>query len=271
MLDEQGVQKVITATYYPRMAATFALGFLALFLLVVTVGQLMSFKYIGAGIQAANTITVNGEGKITAVPDTATFTYTVEDTAADVATAQSKATTQANAIISYLTGAGVDSTDIQTSDYSISPQYQYSSQVCPAYGYCPPQTQTISGYQVSQTETVKVTDISKAGTLLSGVGQHGASDVSGLTFTVSNEQDLENQARDKAIADARSNAQDLASALGVSIVNVVSYTESSNNPSPVVYAMASDAAVAPKAAAVPNIPAGQNTITSDVSVTYQIR
>ncbi len=272
MMDEQGIQKVITATYYPRIAAAFALTFLALFLLVATLGEIMNLKYIGAGIQPTDTIVVNGEGKVTAKPDTATFTFTVDNTAADVATAQSKSTTQANTIISYLESAGIDESDIQTTDYSINPQYQYSDQACPAYGYCPPQKQTISGYEVSQTDTVKVTDITKAGTLLAGVGQRSVSDVSGLTFSVSNQQDLENQARDMAITDAQSNAQDLAKALGVSIVSVVGYNDNQVTPVTPMYAMASNAA-APAAEAVPTptIPAGQNTITSDVSVTYQIR
>ena len=55
--------------------------------------------------------------------------------------------------------------------------------------------QTITGYQVSETESVKVTDITQAGTLLAGVGTRGVSNVSGLSFTVANQDALSDQAR----------------------------------------------------------------------------
>ena len=73
--------------------------------------------------------------------------------------------------------------------------------------------------------SVKVTDISKAGTLLAGVGTRGVSDVSGLTFTVADQNALEAQARDKAIADAQSKAKDLAGALGVSLIRITGFNE----------------------------------------------
>ncbi|HUO55943.1 MAG TPA: SIMPL domain-containing protein [Candidatus Paceibacterota bacterium] len=275
--DNQTVRQIIEVTHWPRIMAAAALGMLAIFLLVATVNELRSYKFIGAGIQPTSTIDVSGTGKVTAVPDTATFTFTTQATAADVGTAQSKATQATNAIVSYLTGAGVSSKDIQTSDYEIYPQYSYQDAACPlnvssggTIPYCPPGKQTLTGYQISQTDTVKVEDLSKAGTLLAGVGSRGVSDVSGLTFTVSNQEDLQNQARDMAIADAQKNAQDLAKALGVSIVDVVSYSENNNTPGPLpIYAMATNGAGS-SAPVAPQISTGQNTITSDVSVTYEI-
>ena len=270
-MEEQSVQKVINATKSVRTMAATALGMLALFLLVGTVSELRSYNYIGAGIQPSDTITVSGEGKVLAVPDTATFTFTVDEMAADVATAQGKATTAANAVTDYLKQQGIAETDIQTTDYNVNPQYQYSTQICANNGFCPPQKQTISGYEVSQTDIVKVSDITKAGTILSGVGTHGVSDVSGLTFTVADEDALDAQARDKAIADAQSKAKALASSLGVSIIRVTGFNEDQGTRPVPMYAMASGASAAPEAAVAPEISTGQNTITSDVSVTYEIR
>jgi uncharacterized protein YggE len=272
-MEDQSVQKIINATYPVRMMAAAALGLLALFLLIATVSELRAYNYIGAGIQPANTITVTGEGKTFAVPDTATFTFTVDETAPDVATAQSKATTAANTVITYLKGAGITDADIQTTDYEVNPQYQYGSQVCVNNGYCPPQKQTVSGYEVAQTVSVKVTDISQAGTLLSGVGTRGVSDVSGLTFTVADQDALEAQARSSAITDAQSKAKALASELGVSLIRVTGFNENSGGTVVPMYAMASrdSATDAAAPAPVPQIPTGQNTITSDVSVTYEIR
>jgi len=283
-MEEKTVQEIIKATYRVRTFAAFALCMLGIFLVIATVGEIKGLNYIGSGVAATNTISVDGEGDVFAVPDTATFTFSVDETAKDVATAQASATTKANAVIDYLKGQGIADADIQTTDYSVNPQYSYQQSVCPqpvyssAGGvssasaiYCPPSTQTITGYEVSQTVSVKVHDTSKAGTILAGVGSKGVSNVSGLSLTVSNEDALDIQARDKAIQAAEAKAQALAKSLGVQLVRVVGYSD--NNGGPVYYAKAStgmalDAAVP---AAAPQIPTGQNKITSDVTVTYEIR
>lgn len=272
-MEDQSVQKIISATHYVRMMAAAALGLLALFLLVATISEMRSYAYIGAGIQPSNVISVSGEGKVFAKPDTATFTYTVDETAPDVATAQKKATAASDDVIQYLKAQGVKDTDIQTTSYNVNPQYQYSAQVCTRDGYCPPSKQTITGYEVAETETVKVTNIDQAGTLLSGAGSRGVSDVSGLTFTVADENALDAQARDKAIADARSKAQQLATSLGVSIVRITGFSENTGgNPVPMYAKMSESAGASADAAAAPApIAVGQNTITSDVTVTYEIR
>jgi len=271
-MEQQSVQSILGATTLVRKMAALALAMLAIFLLILSVSALRSYHYIGAGIQATNTISVSGEGKVFAVPDTATFSYTVSDTAPDVATAQAKATKDGNAVIDYLKSASIKDADIQTTDYSVNPQYEYSSTICTANGYCPPQKQTISGYQVSQTVSVKVRDTAQAGTILSGVGTRGVSNVSGLDFTVDDEKALEAQARDKAIADAKTQAEALAKSLGVSIVRITGFSENSGGYPVPMYAKADMAVSASGAGATaPSIPVGQNTITSDVSVTYEIR
>ncbi len=247
-----------------------ALGALALFLLVLTIGQLKSYEYIGSGVTATNTISVTGEGEVFAVPDTATFSFTVDQTAKDVASAQASATKTSNDVIAYLKQQGIADTDIQTTDYSINPQYSYQQAACPPIApqvynagsvsgsaggaiYCPPGKQTITGYEVAQTISVKVHDTSKAGTLLSGIGSRGVSNVSGLTFTVANQDTIDAQARDKAIAQAKTKAETLAKSLGVSIVRVVGFSENGNSPIP-YYAKASGMALDSAAAPAPEIP-----------------
>lgn len=256
-----------------EQAAIFALAMLGVFLIVLAVSNIKQYRFIGSGVTATNTITVSGTGDVFAVPDTATFSYSVMATEKDVTTAQTKVNTKGNDIIAYLKGQGVDEKDIQTTDYSVNPHYEWNSAVCPAgSSYCPPGRQTLTGYDVSETVTVKVKDTTKAGTLLSGIGSKGATNISGLSFTVDNETALEAQARTKAIDDARTKADELAKELGVSIVRVVGFSE--NNGGPIMYAakaMAFDSASGASAAPAPEIATGQNKITSNVSVTYEIR
>ena len=254
-----------------------ALLFLGLFRATEAIGGLMGLKYVGAGVQAANTIVVTGHGETLAVPDIATFTFSVVSDKASVASAQSDATQKANAVTAYLKGQGIDEKDIKTTDYSVSPQYDYQNAVCPVaapnsgvVAYCPPGRQVLKGYEVRQTTSIKVRDTGKAGDILAGVGGKGASEVSGLTFAFDDPTGAQATARAAAIADAKQKARVLAGQLGVSLARIVSFSENSggSNPSPMVYGMA--AAPMDKAAA-PVISVGQNKIQSDVSVTYEIQ
>jgi uncharacterized protein YggE len=253
-------------------AAAIALGMLALFLLILAISSLKQYRFIGSGVTATNTISVEGAGDVFAVPDTATFSYGVMvSNAKDVTTAQTEVNTKGNAIIAYLKGQGVDEKDIQTTDYSVNPHYEYGQSAC-SNGYCPPGKQTLTGYDVNQSVTVKVRDTKKAGELLSGIGSKGATNLSGLSFTIDDQKALESEARQKAIDDAHAKAEELAKQLGVTLVRVVGFGE--NGRSPIYYAktMAMDSAYGMGGAApAPEIATGQNKITSNVSITYEIR
>lgn len=246
-------------------------GLLVAVLLVQVLSGLMGLRYIGAGITPGNTITVSGYGEALAVPDIATFSFSVVSEKPTVAAAQADATAKANATTDYLKSAGVDEKDMQTSDYSVSPMYDYVNRSC-VNGYCPGGEQVLRGYQVRQTTTVKVRDTEKAGELLGGVGSQGATEVSGLNFTFDDPDQVEDEAREEAIADAKAKADELVSQLGVSIVRVVSFSE---NGSGIPYKIeaygrggGADMAVAQSA---PEISVGQNKVTSNVSITYEIR
>ncbi|HXK39099.1 MAG TPA: SIMPL domain-containing protein, partial [Candidatus Paceibacterota bacterium] len=136
-----------------------------------------------------------------------------------------------------------------------------------------PGKQVLVGYEVSQTLSVKVRDTKMAGDLLSGVGSRGATEVSGLSFTIDDEDALKAEARDKAIAQAKSKAEVLAKSLGVSLVRVVGFYENEGGMPIYAYGLGGDERMmtssAPKAS--PEIPVGQNKIVSNVSVTYEIR
>jgi uncharacterized protein YggE len=240
------------------------------FLATLTLGQVQGLRYIGAGIAAANTISITGHGEALAVPDIATFSFSIVSDKTTVAAAQTDATAKINAVTDYLTQAGIDKKDIQTSDYSVQPQYDYIQGVC-ANGYCPPGRQVLKGYEVRQTTTIKVRDTAKAGDLLAGVGGKGATEVSGLQFTFDNPTAVQTDARTKAIADAKSKADTLAKELGVSLVRVVSFNENSGGvPQPMV-AYGLGGGVSASKAVSPEISTGQNKVTDDVSITYEIK
>jgi len=264
---------IAKANYWMKLAGVAALGTLALFLLVGTLFALKSYRYIGTGISSTNTITVSGEGEVFAVPDTATFSVTIEESAKIVKTAQDTATKKTNAVIDYLKKGDVDEKDIKTTDYNVYPEYEYSSAAC-REGYCPPGKQTLVGYKVSQTLTVKVRDTEQAGELLSGVGALGVSQVSGLSFTIDDEDALKNEARAMAIEEAQAKAEELADALGVDLVRIVGFSEGgSYPPAPYAYGMGGVALQADSAvkSIAPELPVGENKIVSNVNISYEIR
>ena len=160
-MDEATANKIIEATHWPRMMAATALGVLALFLLVATIKVLKEYRFVGSGVTATNIISVSGNGEVFAVPDIATFSVTVQEEAKEVKPAQDAATKKSNDIFAYLKSEGVEEKDIQTTDYSVYPQYDYVQAAC-REGVCPGGKQVLRGYQVSMTLTVKVRDTEKA-------------------------------------------------------------------------------------------------------------
>lgn len=249
--------------------------------LVGVIVALASYAYLtikqSEGVQTNNAIiTVSGKGEVFAKPDIGTFSFSVHAEGKDASEAQSKSAQGNNAVVAYLKSAGVDEKDIKTTDYNLSPKYKYEQQPCPVSSSfviqsCPPANPVIDGYQVDQTVTVKVRDLSKAGDLISGVGNNGATNISSLQFTIDDESAITMQARQKAIDDARKNADALAKDLGVHIVRMTGYSEDQGvrymNYAAAPAMEAKDSA----AGTAPSVPTGENTITSNVNVSYEVK
>lgn len=255
-------------------AATVALAALALWGAASAIKTFKEFRFVGSGTTATNTITVSGEGEVFAVPDLATFSVTVTEEAKEVKDAQKVATEKINDIIDYLKSAGIEDKDIKTVSYNVYPKYEWKQEVC-SDRYCPPGNQEMIGFEVSQSVEVKVRDTEKAGDILSGVGNLGVNTVSGLSFTIDDEDALNAQARAESIADAEAKAQELASQLGVSLVRIVGFSENGGGyPYYKRDAMTMDAAYGmggAEMAVAPSLPVGENKIVSNISITYEIR
>jgi hypothetical protein len=241
------------------------LGLLAL-ALIVYVGLLArnaseQFNYIGKVAHDRDTIVVSGEGKVTSQPDLAQVSLGVQTDALTVKDAQAQNTQKMNAIISAVKALQVASKDIQTSNYNIQPKMDWTNG-----------TSKIIGYTVTQNIDVKVRNLDSVGDVLAKGGELGANQVGGITFTVDDPTSLQAQARGKAIDDARTKANALAKQLGLTIVKVVTFSENQGG-SPIVYPMMAKAydAVAAAPAPSPQIQSGSLDVTSDVSVTFEVR
>ena len=225
---------------------------------VTAANALKQNSYIGRPDAARDTIAISAEGKVTALPDIATISVGVQTENKAVSAAQKENSTKMNAIIEKVKSFSVAAEDIKTSNYSIYPQYDYVNG-----------RQIERGYMVTQNIDVKVRNLDKIGEILAAVGDLGANQVGGVSFTIDEPEDLRQQARLKALEAAKKKAQALADASGVKLGKVVGFSENEGYvPSPMYYAK--DAAMGMGGGGTPSIQSGSQDVIVNVTVLYEI-
>lgn len=216
-----------------------------------------------AALAASDTprvITTSGEGEVHATPDEAMLSAGVVSEARTAAAALADNAKAMNAVFATLRNAGVPEKSIQTSGFNVSPQYATDKDGT--------QTQRITSYQVSNTVNVTVDDLKKVGPTLDALVTSGANSIGGVSFDIKNPKAAMAQARALAVADAIERAQTLAKAAGVTLGPITSISESGGYepPHPLYRVMA--AAAAPMQTP---IAAGEQSVTANVSITWEIR
>lgn len=202
------------------------------------------------------TIVVHGIGRVSQVPDRATLSIGVETRAATAAAALADNNAKAAQLIKVLKDRGVQAKDIQTANLSVYPQYDN-------------QGRRITSYQVTNTVTATVRQLSDAGGLIDAAASvtGDAFRVNGISFSISDNAKALASARAAAVADARTTAEQLAAAAGVRLGALRTLSSSTSSvPTPVVQQLQS-ARVAD--AAVP-IEAGSQEVTAEVDLVFDM-
>lgn len=241
------------------------------FTLVLSYGA-SAWKEVRALKKSELQIAVTGEGKVSAKPDIAKLTATVQTEHSSLLEAQKGNTNRANAVTAYLKARSVAEKDIKTVGYNIYPQYSYP-RPCDPYLSCPVESQTpkIIGYQVRNTLEITIRNLGEAGNIVSGIVNAGANEISNLQFTFDDPDELREEARQAAIDDARVKAKTLAKSLGRRLGDIVSFNESGSGiPVPIYYA-AEVGKGGGMGGGGPELPGGENEIVVNVSVTYEFR
>lgn len=246
---------------------------LSLYFFAKAVSEVKNYSNISSDSPAANVISFEGKGEVFASPDLATISLTIRENAKDVKTAQDKVTAKEKAVLEFLDKNDIAKKDIKTENYSSYPKYDYG---VPCYGGigipCRQDAPKIIGYEVSEYISVKVRDLANVGEVLQGIGSVGISEISGPNFSVDNEDGLKSQARKLAIDDAKAKAKSLSKDLGVKLVRIVSFSENGNGNYPMMYATKGAGMMDSYGSApAPELPTGENKITSNVTITYEIR
>ncbi len=212
----------------------------------------------------ARSIHVTGQGEASGKPDLAEVNAGVQTFAKTVIDASRQNQAIVEKIMQALGEQGIEARDIQTSNYSIWAEQDYSREGEPG-------KERITGFRVSNIVHVKVRDIAKIGEVLAAVTNAGANSINGIQFTVQDTQQLEEEARKAAMADARARAESLASLAGVELGEVLTLSMSSAPDYPRPYAASRVMEMADSGAPVPGIAPGQQSVRVTINATFAIR
>jgi uncharacterized protein YggE len=201
------------------------------------------------------TIAVSGEGEASASPDVAYVSVGVQTEAASAAQASEENSRRMAAVLEALRAHGVRSQNLQTRGLTVSPRFG-------------PEGREIVGYQATNTVTVTVEMLERAGQLLDAALAAGANQVGGLRFGIKDPSSLRAQALAEAARVARAKADTLAAALGVRIVGVERIAEEGSRVPVPRMADAARASVAAEAPAPP-VERGELRVTAQVQVVFR--
>lgn len=234
-----------------------------IFLVATTVFIVSKTAHIGKPVSNENLITVYGEGTVDVAPNQATINVNTQVRGEDQEATQDLNSETTNDLITAIKSAGVAAEDIQTQNYSI-----YENRV-----YNPDTNDTEArGWIASQQIRVTVRDLDLLPELLNLSNAEGVVNVNGPNYELADTEEYKDQARAAAIADAKKRAMILERDLGIKLGKVASYSEWVNEqPYPYYYDARVESAVGFGGASEPNLEAGQEEVTMNVSITYKVR
>ncbi len=203
---------------------------------------------------------VNVEGRTTRVPDIATIRAGVVSQSATAAAALTDNAQRMTRVLAALKQARVADRDIATSTVGLSPQYRYADGKPPV----------ITGYQATNTVTIRFRDVAKSGSVLDALVAQGANQIDGPNLSIDQPDAALDEARIDALKRARSRADLYAAAAGLHVVRIVTIAESGQNsggqpPRPMMYARAQ------MADAKTEIAPGEQDVTVTLSVRFLLQ
>lgn len=223
------------------------------------VSMLVATPAFAEEMKMPRTISLTGHGEVRMAPDIVSITVGVlsqGNTAGEALTAN---TASMNAVFDALKAGGVDTKDIQTSNFMVQPRYDYNNNVQPP---------KLVGYDVSNNVTITLRQIDALGGLLDKLVQAGSNQIQGITFQVSKPEAALDDARKLATQDASRKAKLYAEAMSLGLGSVQSISEGIRYEPPVPYR---SKMIAETAAADVPIAGGEQVLSIDVNITWEIQ
>ncbi len=260
-----------------------------LFLIVLSILAVTATIFVVKGNNSydENTITVSGTSKIFAQPDVAHFSFNVEETSKNPKKGQEVINKKVSKILKGLKDLGVEDNDIKTESYAIHPKYEWVKVTDRKPKIALSGETYIShdrskrvqvGYDVSQKIRVSLHDLKKASDALTLFAENGVEDLSGPNFDIEDIDEIKVKARLNAINLAKDKAKRLAKDLEVKLVKIVDFNENQRGNYPTQIngvfeemAMMDAATTRKEMGSNPELPTGENEVTSTVTLTYKIK
>lgn len=214
--------------------------------------------YIGKSTEIQRTISISGEGRVSVIPDIAYISLGLTVERAKVADAQSENSKIMNSLIEKLKALSIDKKDIKTTNYSIYPNYDY-----------PNGKQVLRSYTVNQEVQVKLRQTDKVEEVLQIAGDLNLNQIGGLAFDVDEPEQYRQEARKKALENAKEKADALAQIMGVKLGKVVSFSEGESYL-PVPYYDARAEYGYGGGGATPTVEAGSQDISITATIVYEL-
>ena len=214
------------------------------------------FSVTSVTTQKSTTFDVTGEGKVTLKPDMASVTVGIQANGASVKAAQDQINTTINKVSEAVKALGVDSEDIQTTNYNINPEYDYTA------------GQKIKGYQASTNLSIKVKKVDLVNQVIDAATSNGANQVGGVNFDVDDKAKAHNEAREEAVKDAKTKAEAAAKIAGFKLGKIINYSENLGGFSPPIMMRTMDAK-----ATVENstqVEPGSTDVTVNVILSFEV-
>ena len=203
---------------------------------------------------------VSAQAEASRTPDVATLSTGVVSQAADANAAMRANSAQMEKVMAAIRGAGIAARDIQTSGINLNPQYRYAENEPPV----------ITGYQASNTVSIKVRDLARLGDAIGALVAGGANQINGPTFEIDQPEGVYDEARRAALDKARKRADMYAEALGLRVRRIVSVSDGGSGFRPLeriqvtgTRMMAADAASAP-------VSPGESTLSATLEVVFEL-
>lgn len=261
MADEQNLNIKINPPEKAIWALVAILAVFSVFGVVAIINGIKAGNYIGKSMDYQQTINITGEGKIFAKPDIGQIDLSVVSQGNAVSAVVTDNNQKMNKITQAMKDLGIKDEDLKTTNYNINPNYQYSGG-----------KSTIAGYEVTQTLKVKIRDLNKTSQILEKAASLGANQAGSLSFTIDDPEKIKEEAREKAIVNAKDKAGAMAKILGISLGKIVGFSESSSGePNPIYYGTDGKGGGGATAVPAPEVSTGQNEIIIDVSLTYEVK
>lgn len=209
----------------------------------------------GLAIADTGGVRVSGKATVSVVPDMATFTFAIEGRGQKLAVVKKDIDSRTASLVQLCKSIGIATNKITATEISIRPQYNY-------------QSKTFLGYAVSRTVNVTLTDLANYSALVSGAIDAGITTIRNIVVDTSSRDELQSQALEAAVQDARKKAQLIARGAGVKLGRVLNIIEGGMPVAAASYRLLGTEAAQTDGAAV--VEPGEISITALVTVTYSL-